>query len=289
MKIKMKDRQGKNVGTNDTQDAWLEFLYHSVPGRLCLKVLTQPFVSKVAGCFMNSVFSTGMISSFVKKNHIKLSDYEKKRYRSYNDFFTRKIKAGKRTIDYNKQSFISPCDSKLMVYPINGKNIFQIKNSYYRIEDLLPEKELAKNYVGGQCLIFRLTVDDYHRYGYVDYGTKEKNVFIPGELHTVNPIALEQYNIYKRNCREYTILHTENFGDVAQIEVGAMMVGKIINHHQEQKFCRGEEKGYFEFGGSTIVLLLEPNQVLIDKDILDNSNFNTETIVKYGEKIGIKA
>ena len=137
-------------------------------------------------------------------------------------------------------------------------------------------------------MIFRLCVDDYHRYCYIDDGEKEKNTFIKGVLYTVRPVALENYNIYKENSREYTILHTDNFGDVVHIEVGATIVGRIKNHHQEYKFTKGEEKGMFEFGGSTIVLLLEKDKVNIDKEILDNTKDGFETIVKIGEKIGTK-
>ena len=139
-------------------------------------------------------------------------------------------------------------------------------------------------------MIFRLCVDDYHRYCYIDNGIKTENTHIRGEFHTVNPIALERYNVYKRNSREFTILHTENFGDVVYIEVGAMLVGKIKNRHlNEHTFVKGEEKGMFEYGGSTIVLLFEKDYISVDSDILANSAHGYETVVKYGEKIGKKA
>ena len=189
----------------------------------------------------------------------------------------------------NKESLISPCDSKLTVYKINGRSIFRIKNSYYRIADLLCNDFIARRYKGGYCMIFRLCVDDYHRYCYIDNGTKTENVHINGELHTVNPIALEKYNIYKRNSREYTMLHTENFGDVVYIEVGAMLVGRIKNHHlNTHHVVKGAEKGMFEYGGSTIVLLFEKDTVSVDSDILVNSAKGYETVVRYGEKIGVK-
>lgn len=288
MSMKIKNRKGEYVGSMESQEACLRFLYKTFPGRVCLKVLTKPFVSKIVGCFMNSYFSTGMINSFVKNNNIKLSDYEKCRYKSYNEFFTRKIKAGRRPINMDPNVFISPCDSKLTIYPIEENNVFFIKDSVYRLKDLVNGDPIYKEYEGGYCMIFRLTVDDYHRYCYVDNGTKGKNKFVNGELHTVNPIALGSYNIYKRNCREYTIMHTENFGDVVEIDVGAMMIGRIKNHHEEHTFKRGEEKGLFEFGGSTTVLLVKKDQIIVDKDLLENTQNNIETIVKMGEQIGVK-
>lgn len=278
----------EKIAIDDVGAGPIVFLYRNPCGRVILKVATLPTVSKVAGWFMDRKVSSFAINRFVKKNNIDVKEYEERKYKSYNDFFTRKIKEEVRKIDKNKKSLISPCDSKLTAYEINDKSIFKIKDSYYKIEDLLKNKKLAEKYKNGLCLIFRLCVDDYHRYCYIDDGKKDKNTFIKGVLYTVRPIALENYNIYKENSREYTILHTENFGDIVQIEVGATIVGRIKNHHQEYEFTKGEEKGMFEFGGSTIVLLIEKDKVNIDKEIIDNTKDGYETIVKIGEKIGTK-
>ena len=264
-----------------------KFLYRNFIGRLILKLLIRPWVSKLGGFYMNRKCSKGMIKKFVKKNNIDLSQYDMTNIKCYNDFFTRKIIDGARNINMESDKLISPCDSKLQAFKINEESIFNIKDSYYKVEDLIQNKELAKEYINGYCLIFRLTVDDYHRYCYVDNGTKTKNTPIKGVLHTVNPIALERYNFYKTNSREYCILETENFGKIIQVEVGALMVGKISNHHQEYAFSKGEEKGMFLFGGSTIVLLVKEN-IKIDEDILFNTSNNDETVVRYGEAIGTK-
>ena len=107
-----------------------------------------------------------------------------------------------------------------------------------------------------------------------------------GVLHTVNPIANDYFPIYKENAREYSILRNQEFGDILMMEVGALLVGKIVNHHGKAHVSRGQEKGYFQFGGSTVVLLLKAGVVEIDEDILENSRAGIETVVKYGEKIG---
>ena len=276
------------IAIEENSSETLNFLYRNVLGRILLKLLIRPGVSKIAGWFMDTKLSTVAIKKFIEKNNIDLDEYEDKKYTSYNDFFTRKIKEEYRKIDMDKKSLISPCDSKLTAYKINEHSVFSIKNSYYKVEDLLKNKELAKKYKGGYCLIFRLCVDDYHRYCYIDNGTKNQNTFIKGVLYTVRPIALEKYNIYKQNSREYTILNTENFGKVIHIEVGATMVGRIKNYHEDYEFVKGEEKGMFLFGGSTIVLLIEKDRVTIDKKILNNTKSGYETIVKLGEKIGSK-
>lgn len=282
----IKTRDGRVIVTNEKQNRLLKRLYGSAGGRVLLKLLTAPLLSRAVGAFMDSPLSKPMIKSFIRANNIDTSQYIMTGISSYNDFFTRKIKPSARPFDMKPESLVSPCDSKLSAYRISGKSVFKIKDSYYRVSDMLENSALAEKYKGGLCLIFRLEVDDYHRYCYPDDGCKTKNVFIPGVLHTVNPIALEHYNFYKRNCREYTVLHTENFGDIVQIEVGAMMVGRIANHHQECSFRRGQEKGMFLFGGSTIVLLLEKDKAVIDSDIMKNTADGYETVVKCGEKIG---
>lgn len=281
-------KKRERVSIDEIGSGPIVFLYRNKLGRLLLKIISLPIISKIAGWFMDRKISAIAIKRFIKKNNIDVSIYEEKKYTSYNDFFTRKIKSKCRKIDMNPKSLISPCDSKLSAYEINEKSVFKIKDSYYKVEDLLKDEKLAKKYQDGYCLIFRLCVDDYHRYCYIDNGKKNKNKFINGVLYTVRPIVLENYNIYKENSREYTTLKTENFGDVIQVEVGATIVGRIKNHHEEYNFTKGEEKGMFEFGGSTIVLLIEKNKVEVDKEIMDNTKQGYETVVKYGEKIGHK-
>lgn len=264
----------------------LKFLYGNPLGRMLLKLLVNPAVSKLGGAFMNSFLSKRMIGRFIEQNQIDISRYEEGPFRCYNDFFCRKMREGLFSFDASLESLISPCDAKLSAYKISRGSRFSIKGSSYSVEELLCSRELAAAYEGGTCLIFRLTVDDYHRYCYVDSGTKGQNIYIKGKLHTVQPVALKQHNIYKENCREYTVMQTDHLGTITQIEVGALMVGKIKNLHQEYRFSKGEEKGMFLFGGSTIVLLMEEGKVRLDQEIFDNTERHLETIVKIGEKIG---
>ena len=109
----------------------LNFLYHTIPGRACLKVLTAPFISKVAGSFLDSKMSTFLIDRFIESNGIDMADYEKCEYASFNEFFRRSIKKEARPINYEPSNFIAPCDGNLTVYKIDGHNEFEIKNSKY--------------------------------------------------------------------------------------------------------------------------------------------------------------
>ena len=285
--MRQRTRDGLLIEGADGQDRLLAALYGSAPGRMLLKPLTAPWLSKAAGRFLSTGASKVFIKPFIKSNHIDMSQFEPVEYESYNDFFSRRIRPEARPIDMDPRHLISPADSKLTALPITETGRFTLKHTEYTVGSLLKDPTLAAEYVGGLCLIFRLTVDDYHRYCYAFSGEKGENIRIPGKLHTVNPIANDFFPIYKENAREYTILHTRAFGDVIAMEVGALLVGKIVNHHGQAPIRRGQEKGYFQFGGSTVVLLLKKDAALLDEDILENSRNGIETVVKFGERIGI--
>lgn len=271
---------------NLKQDKSLRFFYKNSLGRILLKAITLPFVSSVVGAYMSSPLSKIRIKKFINSNGINMSEYEESKYNSFNDFFTRKIKADKRPLPQNEKILFSPCDGKLSAYKVTDDTVLPIKGSHYKISELLNNNELAKKYKDGYCLVFRLAVDDYHRYCYIDNGRKGNNIKIKGKLHTVQPIALNLFPVFIQNSREYTVLHTNNFGDVVQVEIGALMVGKIKNHHQKGKITRGAEKGMFLFGGSTIVLLINKDKAEIDNIFFENTENELETIVKMGESIG---
>lgn len=265
-----------------------QVLYNTFCGRCLLKLLTAPVISKMAGAFMNSRLSKPIINSFIRSNNINMDDYKVENWSCFNEFFTRKLKKGKRPVTKQANILISPCDGYLTVYEIDADARFRIKDSIYSVEDLVQNSELAEKYNGGTCLVFRLTPSDYHRYIYPDNGTKGENVFIQGILHTVRPIAFDRYPVFKTNSREYTVLHTNNFDDVVYMEVGAMMVGRICNYHQKHSYRRGEEKGKFEFGGSTIILLLKKDIARINPDITKVNINGKEYRVKLGDKVGIR-
>lgn len=267
----------------------INFMYHTLLGRMLLRLLIKPTISKFFGLLMDCRLSILFIPAFIKNNKICLDEYKSVKYKSFNDFFTREVKTGARPISKNKFDVIAPCDGKLTAYFITDKRVFRIKNSVYNVGELLVNEQLADEFMDGICLIFRLTPDDYHRYYYIDNGEVVSSKKIKGVLHTVRPIALQQYNVYAQNTREYTVLQTKNFGKVIQIEVGALFVGRIANHRTREVFKRGQEKGMFEFGGSTIVMLFQKNTIKVDENIVQNTRSNKETVVRMGNKIGEKA
>lgn len=268
-----------------TQNKSLHFLYCTVLGRGILRLLSARFISKLCGKFLDSAFSKPLIKGFVKNNNIDLSQFYSDKFNSFNDCFSRKIKSGLRPIAEGENALIAPCDGLLSAYRIKAESIIPVKQSAYTVSSLLRDDALAKQYKDGICLVFRLCVNHYHRYCYPVKGKKGENIFIKGVLHTVRPIALENRPVFTENCREYTVIDTENFGKVLQMEVGAMLVGKIFNYHGVKEVEKGEEKGKFLYGGSTVILLIEKDKVEIDSRFFEAAKNGKEIPVVMGEEL----
>lgn len=261
----------------------LELLYNSLGGRVFLQTIAaRPWFSDLLANYHKSTWSHKDIVPFIQKHDIKVCpNCANKHYKTFNDFFIRKKKVN---VDLTKNVLISPADSKMRFFQISDDLRIKIKGTTYSIADILGSEVDAQAFKNGTCIVFRLSVDDYHRYHYIDNGHLLGTYKINGELHTVRPIA-EQYGVYARNTRVINMFETENFGKVAQIEVGALLVGKIVNH-SNPFFKKGEEKGYFEYGGSTIVMLFN-KEIKFDDDIIQMNNLGVETKVCAGERIGI--
>ena len=264
----------------------LRLLYGTPVGRAVLKLLIRPGPSRLAGRYLDSRHSRWLIGPFVRRCGLDLSEYEKADYASFNAFFTRQKREEFRRPDMESAHLISPCDGYLSVYPVEADGRYEIKGVEYSLEALLRDEGLAARFRGGHCFIFRLTPQNYHRYCHIDAGTREGRTVIPGVLHCVRPIACERYPVYAQNSREYERIRTENFGEIVQMEIGALLVGRIRNYPGDGPVRRGEEKGCFEFGGSTIVILFEPGRVAPDARIIENMRSGAETPVRMGERIG---
>ncbi len=263
----------------------VRFLYRTRFGSLLLRLIAVRWVARLVGFFLDRGISKPLIKKFIRKHGIRMEDFLPQKYRSFNDFFTRKIRPELRPFDFTPEAFCSPCDGRVTVFPVTEDGVFRVKGFDYTVGTLLRDEALAKKYEGGTCVVLRLVATDYHRYFFSDDGTAEQSRYIKGKLHTVQPTALAKRRVFTENCREYTLLHTERFGDIVQVEVGAMFVGRIANEGKET-FSRGEEKGRFEFGGSTVILLLEKDKVELDGEFFENTAAGLETKVLCGERIG---
>ena len=271
----------KRIYDNEKNSS-LKFLYHTFIGRIILKLIYNRFISNMVGFFLNLRISKFMIKKYINKYSIDMNLYKEKEYTSFNDFFKRELKNINKT--NNKKDFVSICDSKISVYKITKDLIVNIKNSKYSIEELIKDN-VDKAYEDGLCIIYRLEPKDYHHYIFNDDGKVLTNKKINGKLHTVNPIVYDKYQVFTENKREVSILKTKTFDDIIQIEVGALCVGRIKNR-EVKEFKRYDEKGYFEFGGSTIIQLIKKDIINIDKEIIENTKNDIETQVTVGTVIG---
>ena len=240
---------------------FVQFLYGTISGRAILLAVQKLHLDRLAVRFLRSSLSKPLIGPYVKRHNIPLEEYPQFNFRTYRDFFARSRPLD--GIDITPGHLISPCDGWLSAFSIQEDSSFSIKGSHYRLSDLLQDEDLSRNYHGGVCLIFRLCASDYHHYCYIDDGYQGENHFIPGVLHSVQPIACEKYPVYTLNRRVWTLLATECFGPVIQTEIGALVVGGIYNERQNARFRKGTEMGHFELAGSTIVLLFQKDRICL--------------------------
>lgn len=273
--------------------SFLDYLYKTKSGRILLRPLISKPLSDLAGRFMDSRLSAVLIPAFAGRYAICLDDYEMDQVRNFNDFFSRRIKEGKRPVCTEEGSLIAPCDGLLSISRIKKDRVIRAKQSTFTIRRLLKDRKLAESLEGGYCLVFRLCVQHYHRYIYFDSGFKHKDRRIEGIYHTVRPVALEEVPVFVENTREYSVIDTDHFGRCVQMEVGAMLVGRIANDHKgPRRVLRGEEKGHFVYGGSTIIVLIPPDQVVLRKDLQEAlelaADETLEIPVRQGEKLGSK-
>ena len=289
-KIEYIDRKTKKVLVENVPgEGFLKFLYHNPFGKLPLELLVKrKFLSSFYGKIMDKKNSVEKIEDFVKNNHIDMSESAKsiEEFTSFNDFFYRKLKPNVRKIE---EGVVSPADGKIIGFESVGHwDRFFVKGSEFSLEKYLNDKELFEKYKGGSMVVVRLAPADYHRYHFPLSGKVGVRNQINGYYYSVSPYAIkDNFGYFCENKRELTTLKTEKYGDVIISEIGATMVGGIEQTYTPNStVTKGEEKGYFTFGGSSVMLLFEKGKVKIDSDILENTKNGYETKIYMGEKIG---
>ena len=275
-------------------EKYLNWSYSSPRGKGLVELfLKKKLFSKLYGYYCDTKISARKIESFIKTLDIDMSIYDKAfdEYSSFNEFFIRSLNPETRLIDKNHDILISPCDGKISAYEnINLDNLVQIKGFTYSLKELVEDDEVYNLYNGGTCLIFRLCPTDYHRFHFIDDGVCSTTTKIKGHYYSVNPVALKSVKkLFCQNKREWSIFHTDNFNDVIYMEVGATCVGTIIQSYDPgSKVKKGDEKGYFKFGGSTVILFFKKDAMKIHEDLINQTALGFETSVLMGEKIGLK-
>ncbi|GMH10254.1 hypothetical protein Nepgr_012095 [Nepenthes gracilis] len=254
-------------------------------------------ISEKQGKRMNSPASLEDIPKFIEffKDQINLSEvkYPLDNFKTFNEFFIRELKPGVRPIACVECDDVAVCaaDSRLMAFKSVEESIrFWIKGQKFSIQGLLGNEVSSSAFIDGTLVIFRLAPQDYHRFHFPVSGTIERFVDIPGCLYTVNPIAVNSKycNVFTENKRVISIISTKDFGKVAFVAIGATMVGSITFTKEEGNYVhKGDEFGYFSFGGSTVICVFEKDTIELDEDLLQNSSRSLETLVRVGMRLGV--
>ena len=290
MQIKFIDRKtGEVITEAPPAEGLLKFLYDNPFGKTTLlPIAKRKFISEIYGRRMDRPSSVRNIRSFVDQLDIDMSESLKsiEEFSSFNDFFYRALKPSARPL---AEGFVSPGDGRLLAFEkVSEVNSFYVKGSPFTVKAFLKDDDLAKSYQDASLLILRLAPNDYHRFHFPWSGVPSKTRKISGSYYSVSPYALAGNftRVFCENKREYCILQTEEKGEILLAPVGATMVGGIVETYKPQQAVRkGDEMGYFKFGGSTIVILIDSDKLQIDSDILKNTRNKMETYVKMGERI----
>jgi phosphatidylserine decarboxylase len=282
------------VEENVPGEAWLRWLYSSsVSGQVALHVLVKrALLTWWYGRKMDKPQSVHRVLPFIVEHDLDVDEFAKQAmaYRTFNEFFYRKLKDSARPIDADPKSAVLPADGRHLVFAnVDQAEGFYVKGERFELDELLGGPLVAKQFAGGAMVISRLAPVDYHRFHFPCAGTPGKASEIGGPLFSVNPIALRRNVRYLvQNKRMITLLDSEQFGTVAMIEVGATMVGAIRQTYVPgAKVRKGEEKGLFKFGGSCVITLFQKGRIVFDADLRAQSVKFIETYAKMGERLGL--
>lgn len=275
-------------------DKFIEWLYESNSGKGLSHFICKAPISKFYGALQDLPLSKQKVEPFIKKFNIQMSDYlpeegrdERSPYSTFNQFFIRRFRPGKRPFVESPSEMAAFSEARYYGYEsVQDNESVPVKGHNLKPKALIANEKWEKTFEDGPLLLARLCPVDYHRYHYPDNGKILDDYRVSGMYHSVNPLALKaKGDILITNERHVTILETENFGKLAYIEVGAICVGKIIQSRPLDKgsvFSRGEEKGYFLFGGSTVIVVGEKGKWKPSEDILSNTKQGLETYLHLG-------
>ncbi|KZV90616.1 hypothetical protein EXIGLDRAFT_710770 [Exidia glandulosa HHB12029] len=247
------------------------------------------------GLKFDSPESAREIPTFIVFHNLNVSEIREPitSFKTFNEFFYRKLKEDARPVadPDDPTTLVSAADCRMMTFEtVQEAQKFWIKGREFTVARLLGDayKDEAHKYVGGALGIFRLAPQDYHRFHSPVDGTIGPMTYIAGEYYTVNPQAIRTtLDVYGENARKIVPIDSPVFGRVMAVCIGAMMVGSILTTVEEgEQVKRGQEFGYFAFGGSTIVVLFEKGMVEWDEDLLINGRASLETLVRVGMRVG---
>lgn len=269
-------------------ESWIRWAYQSASAKPVEKLLFRSaLISRLMGAWFDSRFSKGKIKAVVEDLAIDMSEATEptESYETFNSFFARHLKPEARPFRDDPREIVSPADGRVLVFPELAEDVFvPVKGHPMSVRTMLPG--IADRFIGGALAIVRLCPADYHRYHFPAAGRIARAQDLAGALHSVNPIALGAGpDVFGENKRSWTLIDTDTIGSYAFVEVGAFGVGSIINTRTSGAVQKMDEKGYFKFGGSTVVVVFEPGRVQFSDDLVANSAKGRETLVKVGQPL----
>jgi phosphatidylserine decarboxylase len=269
----------------------LEFLYgHTIGKLLLVHFLSRRTFSWLYGFIKRSARSRSQIRHFIDSLEVDITDVEKpvEEYRSLDEFFSRKLRAGARPVDMNPDHLLSPCDGRAFAWQnLSGRELV-VKNTKTTIPELIDDSTVSKEFTDPAVLLVRLAAADYHRCHFPADGIAHRPRAVGKRLHSVHPIALEKGAPSFANYRVVTRVDSEGFGPLLIIEVGALTVGSIVQTFTPTRVIRGQEKSYFRFGGSAILMLMQKNRIWFDEDLIGSTNEGIESRVRAGTRVAVK-
>ena len=291
--IKYIDRHsGKTMMEYPFASTFLHWSYNSNSGRIFTRfILSRRFISRLMGWMARRKLSRRFIPTFIKRTDLDKPSIMAvlKNYSCFNDFFVRESETESRFSFDEPSSLVAPSDGKLFIYNnIHPDRTFLIKRNIFNLRRFLCDDNLTDIISGGTMIIVRLALSDYHHFYFADSGVPFESRLIEGRYYAGGSYDLSRSTpFYTENKRIITMIKSDHFGLIAQIEIGAFTVGSIRQEFTPYSTVkRGDKKGYFELGGSTIVLLFRPNMIKMDEDLIDNSLRGLETRIRTGDKIG---
>lgn len=285
-------KEGKLKTEQVYASGFLYWSYNTRTGQWATDMIVRRrYISKLYGWLHRRSWSRWKIKSFVQKADVNLDELVRpvKDFASFNEFFIREIDLSKRSINTDSNVCLAPVDGKVLAYPIVKQGMtFSIKRSTFNLRQFLRNDGLAEQFEDGSMVISRLCLADYHHFHFPDSGIPHKTTSIPGNYHAGGPYSLHKLvPFYSENHRSMTLFDSDHFGQMIIIEIGALTVGSIQQRfHPEVYVNRDSRKGYFELGGSTVVLLFQKGMIELDQDICTNTQKEIETYVHFGDSVG---
>lgn len=270
-------------------ESFLRWAYEHPLGRLSVRlVATRLWFSAWYGRRMNRPASRTRIRSFVRQFHLNPEEFvqDLDQFEHFNDFFARRLKPEARPIDSSAECAIFPADGRHLGFPdLSATESIFVKGQRWDLPALFQDGALAEQYQRGAAVLSRLCPTDCHRFHFPVGGKAGKPLLIGGVLYSVSPLALRRsLSFLWQNKRMITQLSNPKFGQVALIEFGATNVGSIHQTFSAKKpVLKGQEKGFFRFGGSAVMTFFEPGRVKLAEDVLQNTQNQREVYARMGD------